>query len=363
MMKKLTDIGWKLPVALLSAGAALLLGWLFFWPVPFDPAPDDPLSENPAGTGVFARNNLLAKAQIIPTASGPEGIALDSQGRIYTGLEDGSIVRIENAEATVLANTGGRPIGVEFDAQGNLIIADIFKGLISLSPAGDLTTLVTHYQGKKMIFVDDLAIADDGKIYFSDASAHWGYDSVLLEIFERRPSGRLFVYDPQDGSTSLLLDKLLFANGVALGPDDAFVLVNETFAYRIIRLWLKGPRAGETEVFAENLPGFLDNITEAPGGGFWLAIVSARNPLLDALVPRPLLREIVWRLVSATGADLAVHHSWAVKLDNDGTPLVSLEDDSGHIYDMTSVIEHDGMLYLGSINAPQVGILTAPESY
>lgn len=351
----------KRPIAASICGAiALITGYLFFWPVPFDPAPDKALQPSPAGQGVFAKNNKMAEAEIIKTGHGPESIAIDKSGRLYTGLEDGRIIRIENGVSETLANTAGRPIGVEFDARGNLIIADIHKGLLSMAADGSLSVLVDSYQGEKMIFVDDLAIADDGKIYFSDASTHFTIGMEILEAFERRPSGRLFVYDPADGSTELLMDNLHFANGVALAADEAFVLVNETFSHRIQRYWLAGPRRGESELFAQNLPGFIDNITEAPGGGFWLAIVNPRSPQLDALVPSPFMRKLVWRLLTLSGNSPALHHSWAVKLSEDGVPLVSYEDDSEHIFNMTSVIEHEGKLYLGSLTEPQIGILPAP---
>lgn len=38
----------------------------------------------------------------------------------------------------------------------------------------------------------------------------------------------------------MLLKDLYFANGVALSKDESFVLVAETFQYRISRYWLKG---------------------------------------------------------------------------------------------------------------------------
>lgn len=353
--------GERRPVAAVATGfLALLLVYLLFWPLPFAAAPDAPVGKNPAGGGIYAKNNKLAEARPVTTGEGPESIAIDRQGRLYSGLEDGSIIRVDGEAVRVLANTGGRPIGVEFDAAGNLIIADIYEGLLSMTPDGALTVLADSFDGLPMIFVDDLAIADDGKIYFSDASMRWPYGEEIAEAFERRPSGRLFVYDPTDGSLRLLLDGLLFANGVALGPDDAFVLVNETFAHRIVRLWLTGPRAGEREIFAENLPGFLDNITEAPGGGYWLALVNPRSAALDALVGNPVLRQVAWRFMALTGANPAVHHSYAVKLDENGRPLVSWEDDSGHIFDMTSVIERGGKLYLGSLRNNVIGIIDAP---
>ena len=355
----------KRPFAAAIIGlVTLLAGYLLLWPVPFDPVAGPERAPNPAGTGVFAKNNLLTAATLVETGFGPEGIALDAAGRLYTGLANGDILRQRsdggNGGFDVVANTGGRPLGMNFDAAGNLIIADAMAGLVSMAPDGRLTTLATDYDGKRMLFVDDLAIASDGKIYFSDATARYEYGADIIEVFERRPSGRLLVYDPVSGQLDLLLDDLYFANGVALSADEDFVLVNETYEHRIIRYWLKGAKRGTADVFVDNLPGYIDNITEGPDGSFWLAVVSARTDALDALVSRPFMRKIVWRLMALTGASPAAHHSYAVKLSPEGAPLISLEDDSGHIYMMTSVLQYGDRLYLGSLTMSALGIIAAP---
>lgn len=345
-----------------AAVLTLLVAYLLLWPVPFDPLAGPERAANPAGSGIYVKNKKLAAAQMIATGAGPEGTAFDADGRLFTGLANGDILR-QNADGTfaVLANTGGRPLGLNFDAQGNLIIADAKKGLISMARDGRVSSLATHYQGVRMKFVDDLAIASDGKIYFSDASARHGYGHDILELFERRPSGRLMVFDPQTGALDMLMDNLYFANGVALSAAEDFVLVNETFEHRIMRYWLKGKKAGTADVFAENLPGYIDNITEGPDGSFWLAVVAPRSDAIDRLVAAPFMRKIVWRLMQITGISPVQMHSYAVNLAADGTPLVALEDDSGHIFMMTSVIEHDGQLYLGSLLNTAIGVLPAPK--
>lgn len=339
----------------------LFIGYLLLWPVPFDPVAGPERAANPAGTGVFAKNNALAKAQLVESGHGPEGIAFDAQGRLHTGLHNGDVLRQKSDGGfELVGNTGGRPLGLDFDARGQLIIADGIAGLISMAPDGTVKTLATDFEGKRMLFVDDLAIAKDGKIYFSDASQRHAYGADIIEIFERRPTGRLMVYNPRDKSLAVLLDDLYFANGVALSESEDFVLINETFDHRIMRYWLKGPKAGTSDVFIDNLPGYIDNITEGPNGSFWVAVVSARTDDLDALVPSPFLRKVVWRLLQLTGGSPALEHSYAVKLDATGKPLVSLEDDSGHIYMMTSVLERQGKLYLGSLTNHAIGILEAP---
>ena len=127
-----------------------------------------------------------------------------------------------------------------------------------------------------------------------------------------------------------------------------------------MRYWLKGPKAGTADVFAENLPGYIDNITEAPDGGFWLAVVAPHVDELDNLVDKPFMRKVLWRVFRLTGDSPVQMHSYAIKFDSDCNVLASLEDDSGHIFMMTSVLQHKGQLFLGSLINNAIGIIDAP---
>jgi sugar lactone lactonase YvrE len=347
-------------LATLSVLFGVVLAYLFFWPVPIDPIANAPFPPNPAGQGVFTANQKLDAAELLTLGPEPEGIAFDDAGNLYTGLVDGRILRADqNGTIATFANTQGRPLGMNFDADGNLIVADAKKGLLSIDASGVVTILTDSVDGEKMIFVDDLAIARDGMIYFSDASQRHAYGHDLLEIYEGRPTGRLVSYNPTTGETRILLDNLYFANGVALSRDEDFILVNETFRARITRYWLSGEKAGTHEVFIDRLPGFPDNITEAPDGGFWLALPGPRTDQIDALIASPFVRKIAWRIFNL-GISPVEQHSWAVKLTADGVPVASLEDASGRIYMVTSVIEKAGKLYLGSLATEYIGIIDAP---
>jgi len=216
---------------------------------------------------------------------------------------------------------------------------------------GSFKVLVNEHGGVPFKFTDDLDIADDGTIYFSDASSVYPQSAYLEDLFEHRPHGRLLAHDPSTGETRQLLDGLYFANGVALAPDESFVLVNETWKYRIQRYWLTGPKAGSAEIFAENLPGFPDGVSLGSDGRFWVAMFNPRNPQLDKMLPSPFLRKVVWRLPHWMRPK-AVHYGLVICLDLDGKPVMSLHDRSPTAYaPVTSVQEHKGFLYLGSLEA------------
>ena len=293
--------------------------------------------------------------------NGPEDVEVDDQGRVVTGTAEGRIVRVDpDGSITELANTHGRPAGIATDANGNLIVADAIQGLLSIDPAGKITTLAGGPSDKSIGFADDVTVARDGMIYFSDASSKFGHDEYLYDMLEGRPHGRLLRYDPATQEIKVLLTDLYFANGVALSEHEDFVLVNETYRMRITRYWLTGERAGQSDVFAENLPGYPDNITSNGRGTFWLALFTVRNDQADWMASRPFVRSVLAKLPGFLWPKPA-RYAFVVKLNEEGQIVDSLQDPSGkQVYAITSAIERDGNLYLGSLVNDRIGKYKLP---
>jgi sugar lactone lactonase YvrE len=340
-----------------------LAGYLLLAPVPINPGKWTP-PPSPGLTGDFATNTLLAAADRVAEGDGPapEDLVLDAAGRIYSGFEDGRVVRWE-ADGTgmkEICNTGGRPLGMRFDATGQLVVADAVKGLLSIDPeSGAVTVLSTEQGGRPFLFTDDLTIAPDGVIYFSDASDRFGFKEYILDLMEHQPNGRVLSYDPRTKETKLLIDQLYFANGVTLSPGNDFLLVCETGKYRVLKYWLTGEKAGQTERLLDNLPGFPDNVSTGTDGVFWVAIPSLRDATLEATLPVPFLRKVIARLPEALHPK-PVRHSFVLGIDADGKVRHNLQDPAGRYAPITSVEEHGGTLYLGSIVEPCFGRIARP---
>lgn len=139
-----------------------------------------------------------------------------------------------------LEQTCGRPLGMRFDRYGiNLIVADAYYGLLEVNPrARTVNTLVPPapgINGKPFRFVNDLDIARDGTIYFTDSSTKWQRCQVPHIMFEGEATGRLMAYHPKTGDMEVLMEGLHFANGVQLSPEGDHVLVAETTMSRIMK--------------------------------------------------------------------------------------------------------------------------------
>jgi len=184
----------------------------------------------------------------------------------------------------------------------------------------------------------------------------------MLDLLETKPYGRFMVYDPETKAVSVLMKDLYFANGVALSENEDFVLVNETWRYRVLKYWLKGEKAGSTEVFIDNLPGVPDGISSNRNGRFWLALASPRNAAVDAMHPKPFLKELSAKLPDWLKPK-PIDHGFVLGLNEQGEVVSSLHDTTGDVIKMvTSVEEHEGYLYLGSLHNDRIGRYKLAES-
>ena len=350
----------KKTLLFLLAAAVIATGLLLTLPSPID-AIAVKASRPLAFAGALATNDALQSSQIIKLPAGKHGgedVARDKLGCLYTGTSDGSILRkCPYTGWETLANTGGRPLGLHFDARQNLIIADAGRGLLSMSPTAGITLLADHYAGERLGVVDDVDIGADGTIYFSDASNRYPLQDIVLDILDGRPSGRLFAFDPASGELTLLASDLAFANGVAVAADQSYVLVNETFHYQISKVWLSGPKAGQREIITDKLPGLPDGIARADNGTYWVAMYGLRPALVDRVHDLPWLKNQLAKLPQKL-APVPRPYGLILQIDADGNILQSLHDQAAvAIGEVTSVQPEADGLYLGTLHMDRIGKL------
>ena len=350
---------------LIAVLIAIVVLYLLFWPVPISPQAWTPPTAPPL-TGQFQQNSLLATTERLSLGTGtpspgagfgPEDVALDIEGRIYAGLDDGRIMRLQadGTKPEAFSNTHGRPLGLAFDPTGNLIVADAIKGLLSIARDGSVTVLTTGADGVPFGCTNDLDVAADGTIYFTDASNKFPLSNFTADLLEHRGNGRFFAYDPRTKTTRTLLRDLCFANGVAVSSDQSFALVVETGAYRVHRVWLQGAKLGQADIFIDNLPGFPDGISANGKDKFWLSLVTPRDATLDKLLPHPFLRKVVARLPKLL-QPAPKRYSFVLGLDVNGRVVENLQNGSPECYaEIANAVERNGVLYFGSIGESTVG--------
>lgn len=355
----------KIIIGLLAL-IVLALGYLLLWPVPIAPAVWD-ASDNAGYVGDYAPNQDLTNLSLIELAPhhGPEDIVVLPDGRLLTATQEGYILSVnpDTGAVDVLADTGGVPLGLEMDpTSGRLIVADAHKGLVSVGLDGSVKILTDTVDGTPILYADDLDIAADGVIYFSDASTKFGAKAngttmaaSLLEIMESKGTGRLLAYDPATQVTRVVADGFVFANGVAMAPDGD-VLMTVTGRYQLLKI---NPDTGAQIVLMDNLPGFPDNINRGPAETFLIGIVSPRSDWLDANSDSVLARKIAMRL-PASMRPQAQPYGLILQIDANGNILRTWHDPDGTYATPTGAVIVGDRLYVTSLLSPTLGYRPYP---
>ncbi|XP_077246812.1 protein STRICTOSIDINE SYNTHASE-LIKE 6-like isoform X2 [Tasmannia lanceolata] len=284
---------------------------------------------------------------------GPEDLAYDDEAQVlYTGCRDGWIkrVNIKESEPGLVENwvhvEGGRPLGLAFGSNKQLVVADAYKGLLRVSKEGVVEVLTKEADGVRFGLPNAVDVAGDGVIYFTDATYKYNLKNLRLDFLEGRPHGRLLSFDPSTNETRVLVGDLYFANGVALSPQQDFLVFCETPMARCRRYHIQGEKKGLVDNFVDNLPGSPDNIRYDGEGHFWIALVYGRTYVSNILLASRFVRKFMAMLGSI---------SWIPNMQTNGGVLaVNLEGQilalySDHGLTCTSGVKIRSHLYCGSI--------------
>jgi sugar lactone lactonase YvrE len=289
-------------------------------------------------------------------------------------------MNLDGSEQSTFVNTGGRVLGFDFDAQGNLIAADAVRGLLSVASDGKITLLADKVRNDPIRYADGVVVAKTGKIYFSDASTRfapkeWGgtFEASVLDILEQSSTGRILEYDPATQVTRIVAKGLSFANGVALSANERQIFVAETGQYRVWRIDVNASdldvrttsgMSGATHIVLPNLPGYPDNLmrglpTKDGKPTLWVGLAKPRSKLVDDMAAKPWMRSLTLRLPRFLWP-IPPRYGHVIRFTEDGTILQDLQDPAGVYPETTSVLETSDRLYIQSLHAPYIGWMKRP---
>jgi len=301
---------------------------------------------------------------VIPVpADGAEDVVVGTSGRdegaVFTGTADGGIFRVSHDGSHIdrVAHTGGRPLGLELDPDGRLLVCDAHRGLLKVDTASGAVEAVTDsVRGTRMVFCNNAAVAADGTVWFSDSSTKYGIERWKDDFVQNTRTGRLLRLVP-GGEPEVVVDELAFANGVALSRDEDFVCVAETGARTVVRRWLTGDRAGMRDLLCQDLPGYPDNISRGSDGLIWVTIASPKDPVVERLQTAPLP---VRRAVTRVPERLQPKPQRTVRVqayDDRGRLVHDHDVETSQFHMVTGVREHDGRVWMGSLHEPAIAVL------
>jgi ribose transport system permease protein len=318
----------------------------------------------------FAPNDRLAAVEAIGLGEveGPGDVILDQGDNLYCGTRQGEVLRFrapDYGRHEVFAHVGGHPLGMTFDARGNLLVCVAGMGVHAISPAGVVTKLADETNrslfsvsdDSRLRLANDLDIAPDGRIFFTDASTRYDQDDWTTDALESRGNGRLISLEPGRGKARTILHGLVFPSGVAIASDGQSLLFSEGWSCTVSRFWFDGPRKGRVETVLPDLPGYPARINRAADGSYWVAIMGMRNAAFDLALAMPGFRR---RMARRVAPDMwlcpNINIGCVARFTEGGEVIETLWDVEGSNHTMiTSAREHKGFLYLGGIASNRIG--------
>jgi sugar lactone lactonase YvrE len=315
-------------------------------PVRWQPPAIDPLPDLPSA-------DLTVVA--LP-GNAPEDVVVDGGGAIWTGVDDGRILRISpDGDVSVGATAAGRPLGMHVASDGRILVCTSPGGLMRLDPGtGVLETLVAEVDDRPLKFCSNVTETSDGTIYFTESTSAFTYVHFKGAVLEARPRGSLFRRDP-DGTVLTAVAGLYFANGVTPTADGSALVFAETLSRSLSKLWLTGPMAGTVTSLRANLPGHPDNLSTGADGRIWCAMVSPVNTAAERLAASPpVVRKLLWKLPDRLQPQIKPE-VWAVAFDPEsGDVVAGLRTEHPDFGMVTGLVEGNGRLWMGCIGSPAV---------
>lgn len=210
-----------------------------------------------------------------------EGPAYFPAGRylIFSDIPNNRMMRFDETDnsVSVFRQPSNYSNGNTRDHQGRLVTCEhLSRSVTRTEHDGSITTLATHYEGKRLNSPNDVVVKSDGSIWFTDPSY-----GILSDYEGERaePQMECHVYriDPQTGRVYRVADDFVKPNGLAFSPDEKLLYVADTGASHMpdgpahIRRFSVSDekKLSGGDVFATCTAGFFDGFRTDRDGRIW----------------------------------------------------------------------------------------------
>jgi gluconolactonase len=173
--------------------------------------------------------------------------------------------------------------GNTIDREGRLLTCEHSGRRVTRTELdGSITVIADKYQGKKLNAPNDIVVASNGTIWFTDPGYGIKGDyEGLKEPFEQ-DKHNVFRVDPKSGEIKVVADDFVMPNGIALSPDEKKLYVIDTGLtegegnpawIRVFDVDTDAGKLSNNKVFANDFaPGFTDGMRVDTDGNVWCSM-------------------------------------------------------------------------------------------
>jgi gluconolactonase len=165
-----------------------------------------------------------------------EGPAYFAAGRylVFSDIPNNRMMRFDETSGavSVFREPSNNSNGNTVDREGRLVSCEHrSRSITRTEHNGRISTLATHFEGRRFNSPNDVVVHSDGSIWFSDPT--YGIDSDYEgDAAQSELDGACNVYrlDPGNGKVTAMVTDRVRPNGLAFSPDESILYVSDTGA-------------------------------------------------------------------------------------------------------------------------------------
>ena len=154
---------------------------------------------------------------------------------LFTDIPGNTIHRWSASDGvSVVRSPSSKANGLAFDHKGRLLACEQVTSVITRTELdGAIGVLVSHWEGMELNSPNDVVVADDGAVWFTDPhpagrTATWGSEREQELDF-----CGIYRFDPASASLSVVANDFRFPNGLCFSPDGSVLYANDTLGMTI----------------------------------------------------------------------------------------------------------------------------------
>jgi gluconolactonase len=216
-----------------------------------------------------------------------EGPAYFPAGRylIFSDIPNNRMMRLteDDNHLSVFRYPSFNSNGNTIDREGRLITCEHSGRRVTRTEFdGTITVIADRYNGKKLNSPNDVVVASNGSIWFTDPT--YGIKGYYESIHAEQEQEKKNVYrvDAQTGEVKVIVDDFVMPNGILFSPDEKKLYVIDTgysegmenpSHIRVFDVDINAGKVSNGKVFADNFkPGFTDGMRCDIDGNVWCSM-------------------------------------------------------------------------------------------
>jgi gluconolactonase len=171
--------------------------------------------------------------------------------------------------------------GNTVDRQGRLVTCQhAGRRVVRTEFDGTITTIADRYDGKRLNAPNDVVVASDDSIWFSDPTYGIGGNYEGLQSPQEQSTQNVYRVDPRTGAVTKVIDDFTQPNGLAFSPDEKqLYIVDSGLSHggpahiRVFDVDVPTGRLANGKIFAEDFaPGVTDGLRLDIEGNVWTSM-------------------------------------------------------------------------------------------